>query len=224
LKADAATRARLLETAERLFAERGFKAVTVRQICGAAGANVAAVNYHFRDKLGLYREVVRSAATAMRETSEAAREAGRGAGPEEQLRRYVHVFFDRALRGGRLSIHRIIAREMNEPTPALDTLVEEGVRPRVVYLSGLIAQVLGCDPRDPRVLRCVASLQSQVVAYFPNPVSARMGFPFKATPRRIQEAADHVATFSIAGIRAVRRMAPAHNRGRSMRRPRERRI
>ena len=51
---DQETRQRLLEAAARLFAARGFTHVTVREICNAANANVAAVNYHFGDKLGLY--------------------------------------------------------------------------------------------------------------------------------------------------------------------------
>ena len=41
---DRETRFRVLQAAERLFAERGFKKVTVREICRAAKANVAAVN------------------------------------------------------------------------------------------------------------------------------------------------------------------------------------
>jgi TetR/AcrR family transcriptional regulator, regulator of cefoperazone and chloramphenicol sensitivity len=58
---DTETRERLLSTAERLFAERGFSKVTVREICRSARANVAAVNYHFSGKQGLYDEVVRTA-------------------------------------------------------------------------------------------------------------------------------------------------------------------
>ncbi|MBI3492350.1 MAG: helix-turn-helix transcriptional regulator, partial [Acidobacteria bacterium] len=66
---DSETRDRLLRAAERLFADRGFKKVTVRDICRVARANVAAVNYHFGDKLGLYREVLQSATDAMRATN-----------------------------------------------------------------------------------------------------------------------------------------------------------
>ena len=73
--ADAKTRERLIEAGTRLFAERGFKRVSVREICCEARANVAAVNYHFGDKLGLYREVVQSAVVAMRSTGDAARRA-----------------------------------------------------------------------------------------------------------------------------------------------------
>ena len=52
---DRETRERLLSTAERLFAERGFSKVTIREICKSARANVAAVNYHFNGKKGLYQ-------------------------------------------------------------------------------------------------------------------------------------------------------------------------
>lgn len=53
-----ATRDKLLEAAGRAFAERGYSAATVRDICKEAGANVAAVNYYFKDKLALYTEVL----------------------------------------------------------------------------------------------------------------------------------------------------------------------
>ncbi len=205
MKPDPETRTRLLEAAKRLFAERGFKRVTVRDLCRAAKANVAAVNYHFGDKLGLYREVLQAATDAMRATNDAAREAGKGQPPEEELRRYIGVFLHRILPAGSEAVHRLITREMNDPTPALDTLVEQGVRPRVEYLSGVIARIIDCDPKDERVLRCVASIQAQAVAYFPNPIAARLGFPMKPTPGAIDRAAHHIATFSIAGVRAVGR-------------------
>ena len=203
MKADLETRARLLEAAERLFAQQGFKRVTVRAICRAARANVAAVNYHFGDKLGLYREVMQGAIRAMRETNEAAREAGLGQPPEEELRRYIGVFLQRVLKPGSGAIHQLITREMNDPTPALDDLVEQGVRPRVEYLSGVIARMIGGDPRDERVLRCVASVQAQAVSYFPNPIARRLGFVLDPTAAQIGKVADHIATFSIAGVLAV---------------------
>ena len=77
--------------AAQLFADRGFKKVTVRDICREARANVAAVNYHFGDKHGLYREVLQRAIDTVRATSDAARVAGDGKPAEERLRRYIHV-------------------------------------------------------------------------------------------------------------------------------------
>jgi AcrR family transcriptional regulator len=206
---DLETRERLLKAAERLFADRGFKKVTVREICRAARANVSAVNYHFGDKLGLYREVLQSAIDAMRETNEAARQAGKGRRAEEQLRRYIVIFVHRLLGAGHETMHKLIHREMHDPTPALDALVEQGVRPRVEFLSGLVAEMIDCDPSDPRVLRCVASIQSQSIAYLPNPIAARLGLTFKPTPAHLDEVAEHIAEFSLAGVHAVGRASHA---------------
>ena len=222
MKANRETRARLLETAGRLFGERGFKRVTVREICKAAKANVAAVNYHFGDKLGLYREVLQGAIDAMRETSEAARQAGAGQPPEEQLRRFIGVFLHRVLSPGSASIHRLITREMNDPTPVLDDLVEQGVRPRIEYLSDVVARIMGCEPKDERVLRCVASVQAQAVAYFPNAIATRVGFVLEPTKARIDEAARHIATFSLAGVRAISRSTSSREIRRGLRSRRRR--
>jgi AcrR family transcriptional regulator len=50
---------RLLDAAELLFAERGIDAVSVRAVNAAAGANVAAVHYHFGSKESLVEAVLR---------------------------------------------------------------------------------------------------------------------------------------------------------------------
>jgi AcrR family transcriptional regulator len=59
------TRTAILTAAERLYAERGFADVTLRDIVAAAGVNLAAVNYHFGSKDELIAElfVTRSLAT-----------------------------------------------------------------------------------------------------------------------------------------------------------------
>lgn len=201
---DRETRDRLLRAAERLFAQRGFKDVTVREICHEARANVAAVNYHFGDKLGLYRETMQIAIDAMRDATEAARRAGEGLPPDDQLRAYIGLFLRRLLAPGHESVHQLVNREINDPTPALDDLVEQGMRPRLEYLSGVVARIIGCNPDDPRVMRCVLSVQSQSIIYArPNAVAERLGFKFRPTPVQIDEAASHIADFSIAGIRAI---------------------
>src|SRR5688572_33304361 len=83
--ASADTRQRMIDAAARLFADKGFQNVTVREICRASNANVAAVNYHFGDKAGLYRAVVTFAIQIMLETNELSQRAGDGLSPEEQL-------------------------------------------------------------------------------------------------------------------------------------------
>jgi TetR/AcrR family transcriptional regulator, regulator of cefoperazone and chloramphenicol sensitivity len=203
---DVRTRQRLLETASKLFSQRGFNNVTVREICAEARANVAGVNYHFGDKFGLYREVVRTAIDAMRGTSAAAMEAGFGGSAEDKLRAYVRVFLQRVAANGQDSwIHRLMNHEVTDPTPALDLIVEEAIRPRLEYLASVVAELLDCPVSDERVMMCVASVQSQCLLALRNAAADRLYPKLKLTPPTIHELADHIAEFSLAGIVSVRR-------------------
>ena len=47
------TKTRLLDAAERLFAERGYEGSSMRAITKEAGASVSSANYHFGSKDGL---------------------------------------------------------------------------------------------------------------------------------------------------------------------------
>ena len=51
----------LLDVAERLFGEKGYAAVGIREIAEQAGANIAAIKYHFGSKSDLYLQTVRRA-------------------------------------------------------------------------------------------------------------------------------------------------------------------
>ena len=85
------TRARILDAAERLYAERGFADVTLRDIVAEANVNLAAVNYHFGSKDELIAELflTRGRATNRERLSElkAAEEAGGGRADLEAILR-----------------------------------------------------------------------------------------------------------------------------------------
>ena len=202
---DAETCDRLLDVAARLFAARGFKDVTIREICRSARANVAAVNYHFGDKLGLYREVLNKAIETMQATTEAARQAGTGLEAEQKLRGYIRVFLERtAAQSGDSWIHQLMLREMADPTPAIDLVFEQVIRPRVAYLSEIVAEVLDLDAGDVQVLRSVMSIQSQCHAAMPNPLSKRL-MRNLAADATFDDLAEHIAQFSLGGLTAVAR-------------------
>ena len=204
---DLETRDRLLKAAAQLFAERGFKKVTVRDICRAARANVAAVNYHFGDKTGLYREVLQLAIETMRATNDAARAAGEGLPPDERLRQYITTSLCRAISsangGGWIS--RLVHRELSDPTPSFDAIVDQALRPRVDDLADIVAELLGCDVGDSRVLQCVASIHAQWMFFVPNPVASRVRARLQLRTDDALTLAEHIATFSLAGIRALAR-------------------
>src|SRR5882672_8263904 len=86
------TREQLIEAATEVFARAGFRAATVREICQKAGANIAAVNYHFGDKESLYAEVLRHALHRARQKYPPDLGLGPKATPEERLHAFVHSF------------------------------------------------------------------------------------------------------------------------------------
>ena len=200
---DPETRQRLIDSATRLFAERGFAKVTVREICKAARANIAAVNYHFGGKKGLYEEIVRSAIRTMHATTQEIQKAGEGRPPEEQLRIFVRIFLTRVVQARDGWIHRFMAHELNDPTPALDMVVKQVIKPRMAYLGSVIAGLIGCRANDPRVEHAVMSVQAQCLVLLNDKIASRF-HPFQITPKRLEQVADHITPFSLAGIKALK--------------------
>ncbi len=201
---DRETRARLLDEARRLFAAQGYRGVTVREICAAARANVAAINYHFGGKTGLYREVLSSAIQLMRQTTMQARSEGDGGTAEQRLRTFIRVFLHRVGESPDAWIRQLMAHEMANPTEALDDVVRDVIAPRISYVAELVAELLGTTPDDERVLRCVLSVQSQFQVAMANPVSVRLVPGLTIDSAFIDRLAQHIADFSIGGIRALR--------------------
>lgn len=201
---DAATRQRLLDAGLRLFTDKGFGGVTVRDLCRAADANLASVNYHFGDKLGLYREVMERALEGAREDVTIC--APEGAAPEERIRHYVHSLMPRLASPSEdgLSVQRLMRHEMNDPTPLAPWIAEEVIMPRIRFLNEAVAELLETDPEDPRVRRCVVSVQAQCLFYQPNNFR-KVAMPGwrEMTAAEVAAAADHIVAFTLAGIERV---------------------
>jgi len=173
--------------------------------------NVAAVNYHFRDKLGLYKEVVEMAANAINRSKVDVIEAAEGLSPEDRLRTYIRLTLHRLLGPEEDSwMEKLIAREMMDPTPALDLIVEKGIKPTSQRLGRMVAELLGTPLDDARVWQCFLSIQAQCLFYKSGkPISVRMSPPgFRYTPEIIDGLAHHIAEFSLAGIRAIAALKP----------------
>ena len=204
---DLETRERLLEAAAELFAERGYNHVTVRDICRAAGANVAAVNYYFRDKLGLYREVLTSTISSLHEVFVSAHEGKPGGTAEERFSHYVRTFMGHAMSNGQASrAGKLMAREMADPSPAFDIIIEKMIRPNAARVAALVSELTGLPPDDPRVMICVGCIQTQIGG-FSSPVAARMTPGGCFTPEIIDFVAQQVVDFSLAGMRAIAQKA-----------------
>jgi TetR/AcrR family transcriptional regulator, regulator of cefoperazone and chloramphenicol sensitivity len=199
-----ATRAKLLEAASEVFAEHGFQAATVREICARVGANVAAINYYFGDKLGLYTEILRQ--TICAGENEAMLEAlKRSRTPDEALRTLVTVMLERmSARKSAASRFRIMAHELARPTPALPHVVNEVMRPNYNKLREIIGGILGLAPEHETTRLCAHSLIGQVVHYaHARPVIALLWPELQMTPERYQQIAQHIADFTLRSLHAL---------------------
>jgi AcrR family transcriptional regulator len=199
------TRQRLLEAAGEVFAEHGFRLATVQEICRRADANIAAVNYHFSDKLQLYRAVLRYAEEEC--GGEEPRALPAGAPAEERLHAHVEWFLYHLLDEGRPAWHgRLIAREMIEPTAALDELVEGHMGETMKRLSAIVRELLGPGATDDEVRSCCFSIKGQCLFYHHcQPVISRLYPDLPIDRARVPALADHITRFSLAGLRAQAR-------------------
>jgi len=200
----AETRRQLLEAAGEVFAGAGFRQATVREICSRAGANVAAVNYHFGDKETLYMETLRYAHAKALEKFPPLLDVPANAPAEKRLRAFVLSLLLRIFDQGPTAWRgKLMLREMIEPTMALDSLIEERIRPMAALLSRIIADFLACPLNDERVRRCAFSVVSQCVFYHHcRPVVSRL-FPKQQSPDRkhIEQLADHITDFSLTAMK-----------------------
>jgi len=199
------TREKLINAAGRIFADRGYRATTIREISIAAGENVAAVNYHFGDKLGLYTEVVHQSVQAA--GIEAIKSAlDQHSSPEEILRAVIRARLRGICRGDRPDWHfRILTHEVAQPTAALEQLINNVGRPIFNRLLGVIGSMLDLPPQDDKTRLCAISVMGQIIAYaFAQPLLAGVWPDLKMTPDQVERIADHIGDFSLAYIHSFR--------------------
>jgi len=195
------TRTRLLEAAGEVFAKKGFQAATVREICGRAGANLAAVHYYFGDKQRLYLEVVAYAHRGL--AAQPVLEFPPDTPPTEKLRRYIEQSLgtlEQEPRGPEWG-RRLMMREMAEPTEACVAVVDAFIRPKAEALQQILSELL--PPETPEVDRHMIafSIVGQCLFHrLHGPVVAiLMGDEWN---RSLDSAlvADHIARFTLAAL------------------------
>jgi AcrR family transcriptional regulator len=161
-------RDRLLETAGQVFAEKGFQAGTVREICRRADANIAAVNYYFGDKERLYIESVKSAHGKVVAGMQRP-EWPEGTPPAKKLATFIRMFVNRLVDPTRPRWHpQLMMRELAQPSAACAELVRDNIRPIAEVLMSILREIL---PRDWPRWRCFLvgnSIISQCVFYCQN--------------------------------------------------------
>jgi len=209
MDAQDSTRIRLLEAAGEEFACKGFDAARVRTICERAGANVAAINYHFGDKGQLYVEAVLHAHRCGVDPS--AGDLDPQGDPSDQLRRFVHDFLKHvlAMNDPEDWRHRLILRELLHPTAASDVLIREVIHPKFERIEQIVERF--CPDADERKRHALAfSIIGQCLHYrMARPITERLIGRDAYRALDLDFLTEHITSFCLAALSALPHGDPA---------------
>ena len=198
------TKKKLFNAGIKVFADKGYRDATVREICKKAGAaNINAVNYYFGSKEKLYREILDGifAAYDRFDQDDWDRKT-----PQEQLKSMITNFCTMLYMNNAFAsdITSIFVSERTQPSPFIEELVDTYNRPRIERHLKMFKGLLGGGATDDMARDCLVSVAGQLLYYsFAWPVFSRL-FPDYSTDEKYEQWAAHVYDFSLGGIKAVR--------------------
>lgn len=201
------TKERLLIEAERLFAEKGFEAVGVREITAAAETNTAAINYHFGSKQNLYMEVFRQrwiprATQNFHMILELQQETDFTI--EHVIETFIRCFVEGPLSDhSERTIHsRLIHKELDTPTEAYEMVVKEVMAPFYEILISLIQRAMPGTSREKALFNCMSIFGQMVFFSHVLPVIERVLGP-ESMEDSFPKIFKHIYQFSVSGFKAA---------------------
>ncbi len=207
-------RTKLLDAAGPIFAEKGYRATTVREICRAAGANVAAVNYYFGDKQRLYTETVKQA-SRLRAQQVPLPQRPPGTSAAQRLEDFIVTLLTRMIGAGHQPWQvRLMTREVLQPTQACRELVEDYFRPQFELLLEILGELLPPGTAMHRLRQIGFSIVGQCVYYRVAGEVVAMLTPDEEHAEHFSTAqlAAHISRFTLAAVSGYGRpdgVAPA---------------
>ncbi|MGA9756542.1 MAG: DUF1956 domain-containing protein, partial [Desulfobaccales bacterium] len=125
--------------------------------------------------------------------------------PALRLRAFIHDLMFSLLDEGMPAWYgKLMAREMIEPTTALDTLVENMLRPMAEKLGAIVRELLGAGVTDDQVRYCQLSIVSQCLHYrHARPVIQRLFPQQRYGAADIQALVDHISRFSLLALKGL---------------------
>ena len=142
------TKQRLIEAASRIFSDKGYHATTVAEICEAADANIAAVNYYFGEKSALYYECFLHLFNLSNQVYPKPDSADAEVWLREFVRARVANIFDEGEAG---LLPKLIHKEMGQPTELHQRIREELFEPLLRNVRAKIQEYLGEDATTEEV-------------------------------------------------------------------------
>ncbi|MCX7099847.1 MAG: CerR family C-terminal domain-containing protein [Methylococcales bacterium] len=196
---------RLLQVAVEVFAHDGFRDATVRDICAKANVNVASVNYYFRSKEALYAQALAFAFQEANRLHPQDAAQDQNLPPEQRLGLFITHFLGKLLDDSQLGFHsKLIAREIAEPTKALDDIIQTAIVPQFALLTDIIQKILNRPDNSLLVRRCLLSIFSQCLMFkHSRAVIDRLYPELIADEAAIAASAEHITQFSLAALKGL---------------------
>lgn len=211
-QAQAETRQRLLDAAGELFAEKGFRLAATREICRKAGADIAAIHYHFGSKENLYEAVLRYVDSLLVDPVPLFA-TSRAPSREARLRAMIEWVLNQCFAQGQPAWRwKFIEHATVELTPSLEAFFKSKILPMYQAVDSICSEFLGKSASKLQVRFATRSILGQCFYYrhFRALISAtERGETF--SPEGLHELTDHIAEFSIAGLKSqARQLKRAH--------------
>ena len=204
---DSGTKERLLTAATQVFADHGFKETTVREICAKAGANLAAVNYHFGSKDNLYIAVLGNFLSSAFSRFPIDVGVRPDSPPKARLKAYIRGLLYRLLGDGDPlyeKLGKLLMAEILEPSEHFDTMSECYIGPTYEALQRIVREMLP-GAVEEIVHRCAGSIVGQCLLFdHAKGIIQRMCPELSLEANSLDRAADFIAEFSLGGISRLR--------------------
>ncbi len=203
------TRDRLLIQAEQLFAQKGFAAVSVREITAAADSNLAAINYHFGNKMNLYLSVFKERwvprADGVRKFFRKYLSEKNDPDTADMVRAIATAFLVGSMTDNERQCHiNLMLRELAHPTEAVNIVVEEVIRPMHIAVRELIRPSLPENICLEQLTLSIFSIISMIVYFgFAQPVVSRV-MNQEFDPQFKSRVIDHIVSFAMNGINGIK--------------------
>ena len=194
-----------MRAAISIFAHKGYKAATVREICNQADVkNIYSINYYFGGKASLYKQIVELMFAAH---AKHLPELNPGALPLAHFKNYILSYCLMLYSGDELARDtiRIFTAEMAQPSDFLPDLVERHTKPQTLSFMQTVGEMLGPHVPESVVRDTCISIGSQIIYYsYAWPVVTAVFPDHPEMSAYHRQLADHIIRFSIGGIESIK--------------------
>lgn len=194
----------MVEAAAALFAEQGFSATSVAQVCDQAGVNVASVNYHFGNKEGLLRKVLQRTFTIANQHYPVTGEAIEALPAEARLRNHMEAMIRRCFdQGPGGQFDRIMSRLATGTEGIDDLLFDEVANLQAGFPDQSIAELAGTDDPETLTQLCINFLGLSVGSLLLLPPMRKL-FPSQPTEAQLDQFIERQITFAMGGLKTLK--------------------